>query len=554
MWRQWSEETLGEARERDLPILLLVTARGCPRSAVALSRLEPQLGRLSDRYVCVHATRERDAAIDARHRGAGWPALVALDAGGRNGRPLELSELLPEGEGDDMERFGAPSAGLSGPLAGVVEAVTDTLVSSADPVWGGWGKRQKFPHPDALHFLLVRWSQTGRDDLLEVVLRTLKAVERQPIHDAVEGGFYRFATEPDWTAPDYEKPLLSNAKRMLAFAEAHQALGHASFRATSEGVARWMMDTLHQPEPRAFGGSQDADPAYARLASRELRSSRGRPPIDPTIHADRNAWAAIAFFKAGCVFEDEAFTGTGLAALQFLVEHLFDPVRGVSHYWNGTWNQPGDLRDQAAVLRAAIEAVHYAGAGEYLAVAEAIAAWTEAHLDAGDGTFLTDPYAQRVPVEARPADDLRWNAMMAEALLRLGVLTRDRRWVERGARVLSAWSSAWRPHGFAAAGYARALVLLMRGPVHVMVVGSRDDPRTRALVRAALRPYIASRVVQTLDPALDVEQLTRLGFGGPLGAELPTVPTAIAEQGGRTYAITDDATRLPALLAGSERD
>ena len=37
----------------------------------------------------------------------------------------------------------------------LVDEVLKTLIETADPVHGGWGSRQKFPHPEAIDFALV---------------------------------------------------------------------------------------------------------------------------------------------------------------------------------------------------------------------------------------------------------------------------------------------------------------------------------------------------------------------------------------------------------------
>ncbi|MEM9381964.1 MAG: hypothetical protein AAGB93_18555 [Planctomycetota bacterium] len=542
---------LAQARERDAEVLVLLGASFCPRTAALRARLEAARGALGDRYVCVDVDKDRHPEVDARLRGAGWPTLAVLDATG-----ALVREVLEHGEGVVADLLGEPPTTAasdrradSDRYAAIVDEITDVLVASADPVWGGWGARQKFPHPDALHFLLVRWSATGRDDLLATVLRTLRSMQGREIHDALEGGFYRFATRSDWSVPNFEKPLLSNAKRLLAYAEAHQALGEDSFRATAEGVARWMQGALVDDATGAFRGSQDADPTYARLSTLEARERHGEPAVDPTIHADRNAWAAIGLLKAGFVFDDDALTRRALDVLDFLTTKLFDPERGVSHYWNGTWNQPGDLRDQGAVLRSLVEAVHYAGANRFLAPAEAIARWTVDTLGADDGSFRRDPFTDDVAPALRTADDLRWNAVAAEALVRLGLLTRDRAWIDRGRAALAPFADVFRPHGFATASFARALDLVVREPVHVVIVGGAEDDRTRSLARAALRPYVASRIVQRVDPATEPDLLARLG----LDVTLPEVPFAIVEQGARTYAATGDPVRLPALMARSER-
>ncbi len=540
-----------EARERDAHVLLLLGASFCPRTRALRARLEAADGALSDRFVCVEVDKDEQPDVDLQFRGSGWPTLVVLDAEG-----ALVREVLEHGDGVAADLLGETpptedSAGADSrsPRADIVDEITEVLVSTADPVWGGWGARQKFPHPDALHFLLVRWSATGREDLLEVVLRTLRSMQGREIHDALEGGFYRFATRSDWSVPNFEKPLLSNAKRLLAYAEAYQALGEESFRSTAEGVANWMIDALLDDATGAFRGSQDADPSYARLTTLEARQRHTSPPTEPTIHADRNAWAAIALLKAGFVFDADTLTRRALDVLDFLVAKLFDPVRGVSHYWNGAWNQPGDLRDQGAVLRSLVEAVHYAGANRFLEPAEAIAHWMVEHLGTDDGSFRRDPFTDAAPPAQRSADDLRWNAVAAEALVRLGLLTRDSQWIERGHAALDSFVDAFRPHGFATAGFGRALDLVVREPIHVVVVGAAGDDRTRSLVRAALRPYVASRIVQSVDPETESGLLARLG----LDIALPELPFAIIEQGGRTYAGTSDPVRLPALMTRSER-
>ena len=79
-----------------------------------------------------------------------------------------------------------------------------SVLETADPVYGGWGKLHKFPHPEAIDFALIRWSQTGDEAMRKLVLRTLRNMQAGEIHDQVEGGFYRYATSPDWNAPHFE--------------------------------------------------------------------------------------------------------------------------------------------------------------------------------------------------------------------------------------------------------------------------------------------------------------------------------------------------------------
>ena len=430
----------------------------------------------------------------------------------------------------------------------IVAAVAETLMSTADPEWGGWGARQKFPHPDALHFLLVLGADTGAPRPLEVALQTLRSMARAEIHDRVEGGFYRYATRPDWSVPDHEKPLLSNAKRLLAYAEAHQVHGDPAFRDIALGTAAWLRGTLLDPATGAFRATQDADPVYARLGTLEERRSRGAPPVDPTIHADRNAWAVIAMLKAGFVLREGSLVESGLGALRFVLDAMFDRARGVFHYWNGSPNQPGELLDQATVLRAIVEAAHSGGTNEHLGAGLDIAEWADARLSSEDGSFRSDPFQDPTPAASRGAEDLGANALMAEGLIRLGMLTGQGRWLARGREALMAFADAWRPHGFATAGFGRALHLIAREPVHVVVVGAPGDERTAALYDAARRTYVASRVAQAVDPEREPDLRHALGLEGADAA--PGEPFAALRAPGRSdVLVTTDPGRLAEALS-----
>jgi len=77
------------------------------------------------------------------------------------------------------------------------------------------------------------------------------------------------------------------------------------------------------------------------------------------------------------------------------------------------------------------------------------------------------------------------------------------------------------------------------------------DGLTRALADAALRPYVASRIVQIIDPIEDAELFERSGLPGPQNLFEPA--RAYVHQGRGSYAETADPVRLPALMTRTER-
>jgi uncharacterized protein YyaL (SSP411 family) len=275
--------------------------------------------------VPIAVDKDRRPDIDARYSKGGWPTLAYLDDQGEliaSDSFLDVDELIARLDlvsgywADNRERIRRRLAEAADrrpqdqarPARGeltseILDNVARTLQATADPVHGGWGAQHKFPHAEAIDFALIRWSQTGDEALRKLVLRTLRNMQAGEIHDRVEGGFFRYATSPDWGGPHPEKVLDSNAQRLYSYLEAYQALGDESFRETALGILRWMNSTLLDRETGAYRGSQDADPEYARLLTLEGRRVHGVPACDPTLFANWNAMAASALFKASAVLD-----------------------------------------------------------------------------------------------------------------------------------------------------------------------------------------------------------------------------------------------------------
>ncbi len=594
-WNDWDEQAFAAARETHRPLFLFLFARWCRFSRELETRVlaDPLVQELVSRnFVCVRVDKDRRPDVDARYSAGGWPTLAILDdslarialhtfveapvlirslelvVAHYAERPQALRRRLHESTAQTEVSPGRGGAETAGAALSEepVEWVARTLLETADPVHGGWGGKQKFPHPEAIDFALLRWSETGDESMRKLVLRTLRNMQHGEIHDRIEGGFYRFATARDWSGPHYEKTLDSNATRAEAYLQAHQALGEESFAATALGVLEWMMARLHDPAKHAFRGSQDADPAYAHLTSLSARRERTAPEVDPTIFAGANALAASAMFRAGIVLRDERWTERAVAVLEFLLEELFDERYGVHHYWDGAPRLSGLLVDQAQVLRALVDAAQSTGDSRWLDPARSLVNVAVRDLRGGNGAFF-DGRQEGGGRGALPRREqsIVDNSLLAETLLRLEFFTGDSAHGRLASEALGAFAGDYRRHGHFVAGYARAVALHLHPPVHVTIVARRSDPLAAQLRRAALEPYVASLVVQTVDmesgeapPAastptrIDQGPWSRLGLaegwrGCGFGAR------AFVQRGRESYAETSDPTRLPALMARIER-
>ena len=579
-WSDWSDAAFDRAREERKPVLLFVKAAWCRWCRELEQRVlsDARIEKLVDeRFVAIVVDKDRRPDIDARYTKGGWPTLAFLDDTGEAlavDNYLDADELLGRLEvvaeyyssrrdeirkrlADEraaaareeerpvtrhaMAALGARRSDLS---LEIVDQVAATVLETADPVYGGWGTQHKFPHPEALDFALLRWSQTGDGAMLELVRRTLRRMRAGAIYDAVDGGFYRYATQPDWSVPHHEKMLDSNAQRLFVYLEAYQALGDADLRETAEGVLGWMETTLLDPATGAFRGSQDASSPYAHASSRRARREHPTPPVDPTLFTNWNAMAVSALLKADIVLGRPAYGDRALRTLDFLLEELFDERWGMYHYWDGAPHLPGMLTDQAYALRALIDAVQYRSENRYLERAEELAQLAIEHLRGDGGAFFDTLYDPRAAGSLRQRNrSILENSVMAEALLRLSHLLAEPTYEDAAREALTAFVDDYKRYGHYVAGYARAVDLFFHAPVHVVVVGAKDDPQTGRLMRAALRPFVASRVVQSVDPEADADLHRRLHLP-------PTTngPRAYVQRARESYADTDDPARLPGLM------
>jgi uncharacterized protein YyaL (SSP411 family) len=296
-WHPWGAEALERARVEDRPIFLSVGYAACHWCHVMERESfedATTAACLNASFVSIKVDREERPDLDAIYMHAvqaltgsgGWPMSVFLTPDGRpfhggtyfpNTRRHGLPSFLDVLEAvagawrerrEDVERAAtglasrlAPTIRLSdGPApanAAVLDAAVSSLESGFDAADGGWGLPMKFPQPMALEFLLRR-AAWGDDRAVPLVRRTLDRMAAGGIHDQLGGGFNRYATEPTWLVPHFEKMLPDNGQLARVYVHAWQLTREPGYldvaRTTLDFVAREM--TL--PDG-VFAASLDAD-------------------------------------------------------------------------------------------------------------------------------------------------------------------------------------------------------------------------------------------------------------------------------------------------------
>jgi uncharacterized protein YyaL (SSP411 family) len=298
-WYPWGEEPFQLAKELDRPILLDIGAIWCHWCHVMDQETysNPEVTDLLNKhFITIKVDRDERPDIDARYQKAvqvmtgsgGWPLTAFLTPEGeaffgggtflpddRFGRPgfktllpkvaevyrrrkedvlktaKQLQEAVAAIEADAI-RKGALSPQL-------VEAVATALARSFDAVHGGFGRGPKFPMGSPLALALRLYAEQRDEQQLQIVTKTLDEAANGGIHDQVGGGFHRYAIDPEWKIPHFEKLDYTNAQLLMNYLQAYQVTGGTRYREVAEGIITYVNQVLSDQANGGFYAHQDAD-------------------------------------------------------------------------------------------------------------------------------------------------------------------------------------------------------------------------------------------------------------------------------------------------------
>ncbi len=398
------------------------------------------------------------------------------------------------------------------------QSITAQVLQVAGDIYdselGGFGSGTKFPYTNVLSLIMSILSEGTIAELEDMLTKTLDAMAGGGMHDAVEGGFFRYSTDRKWRVPHYEKMLEDNAALLAVYAEAAHLTGKNEYKTTARGIYRFLTTTLFNPGLGVFYGSQDADEDYYRLD--ESARKKNRPPsVDPTVFSGWNALAASALLRSFQVLGDAEMRDRAIVALDFVWDRMWDAGLGLHHYHDGEAHLPGLLGDTARLLGACLDA-YESGAGEiWLARALKTAQWLLGNLENKEtGGFydcVAAPGQEGLPAER--SLPLVENSIAASAMIRLAQNSGQPRFGEAAGRALKYFSGAYQESGLFAADYAMAVERLLDPPVRVTITGPPADSATLEMIRAAHLARIPFRSVEVIDPAMHNEELEVAGYG-----------------------------------------
>src|SRR5690606_35628362 len=148
----------------------------------------------------------------------------------------------------------------------------------------------------------------------DAVSRSLTAMSASELRDSVDGGFFRYATQRDWTVPHYERMLTDNAQLLDVAVDT----GHEDI---ARGIAGFLMGVLRRAGG-AFGSAQDSESwidgvrdeggYYRRDAAG--RSGLEPPAVDGKVLTGWNGLAIGALARAGTRLREPEWIDAAAAA------------------------------------------------------------------------------------------------------------------------------------------------------------------------------------------------------------------------------------------------
>jgi len=366
-WWPWGEEPFAEAARRIVPVFISIGYATCHWCHVMAreSFSDPELaGYLNEHFVAIKVDREEHPEVDAAYLAAasaftgnlGWPLSVFATpqgatffagtyfppqpAGDTPSFRMVLDAILEAWVDRRDEVEGAAAAVLealarsreqapsSRPTSAELDAAVDVLLRLEDPEFFGLGRGSKFPNAPVLWFLQERAAQ-GNAAAAGFALRTLQTLAEVPLRDSVEGGFFRYAVNRDWTEPHYERMLSDNAQLLARFSAAEGG-------DTAAGIASFLMTVLRLPSG-AFASAQDSESAIDDVRSEggyyaldaAARAHQPRPSLDAKVLTGLNGLAIGALAQAGArLGRPDWITAARDAADAVLALHLPDGPEG----------------------------------------------------------------------------------------------------------------------------------------------------------------------------------------------------------------------------------
>jgi len=501
-WRSWSDDVFYQA-QRDQKFVLLdleaVWCHWCHVMNVTTYRDPKVIALLNDNYLLVRVDQDSRPDLSNRYEDYGWPATVVFDTTGheivkRQGylAPDEMASMLQAIIDDPRP---GPSVReerkITFPSNPIVPATLRTqlqndYLAGYDTKQGSWGFDQKLLDWDSVEYAMDL-AACGDKRAEDMARQTLDA--QLQLLDPTWGGVYQYSADGVWTKPHFEKIMSMQAENLRIYAQAYGQFHDPKYLQAAQSIQKYLNTFLTSPDG-VFYTSQDADLVEGQHSAEYFalgdaaRRKRGVPRVDTHIYARENAWAIAALASLYSVTADQKTLDQAERAAGWITAHRRLSSGGFHH---GAKDMGGPfLGDSITMTRAYLALYGVTGDRKWLHEAETTMQFV-ASTFAGQGGagFVTSVAPTDHAYQPHPQRDE--NVAVARASNLLFHYTGNAKYKQTSdtaMRYLAADPVASR---LPVASVLLTDYEVSRPPLHLTVVGHKDDPAAKALFLAAMQ-------------------------------------------------------------------
>ena len=119
---------------------------------------------------------------------------------------------------------------------------------------GGLGGAPKFPNEPVMRFLIDQNSPEAK----EIIKLSFEKMLQGGLFDHIEGGFFRYCVDVDWSIPHYEKMLYNSAQLLELYSLIYQSNKDKKINDSIYLTIRWLTEEMRSHDG-GFFASMDAD-------------------------------------------------------------------------------------------------------------------------------------------------------------------------------------------------------------------------------------------------------------------------------------------------------
>ena len=544
-WSEWSDTTFARAAREHKFVIVSLQSWWCKWCHVMNDETwsKPEVrSALKDHFIPVYVDQDSRPDISQRYERWGWPATIIFGPDGKEivklrgfySAPFFISVLTETLKDPSPVDYGKSSPERERTLAtGLSDAQRNDIIRFIDEAWnkdyGGWSN-SKFVDGPMLTWALQRARQGDKEN--EARIRKVLTMMANTMIDKETGAVSQVNLKADWSEPAREFPMFAQEAALSAYARASLMFENPTYRQAADRIFGFLKTTMAAPNGGFFAS---------------MGLDEGTPGVDRRQYARETAQAIsglLAYFDATGVVEARELAIT--AAHWALVNRAL-PGGGYRH---AEQDKAGPyLADNVEMAKALLALHRSTGDRTWLSYASATADFiAKTFIDRATGGFVASasPDAQLLVKPIKQRED---NVIAVRMFSLLSSYTGESRYREIAEAGMGYLTS---PAILDAFGFLPDVLLaedeLRNEPVHVTIVGAKDDPRSAALYRAALAYPLANKRAEWWDKREG--NLTNTDVDYP---DYPDGPAAFAcTSTFCSYPVTD-ASEIQSQLDGLKR-